>query len=41
MIGRKRNVGGARHLQGFAVIQRFELRELFQALLDQIAEFPH
>ena len=40
MFGGERNVGDARDGERLAVIERFELRELFEMLFDQIAELP-
>ena len=40
MIGGERHVGNARDRERLAVVERFELREFFQMLFDQIAKLP-
>ena len=41
MIGREGHVGNARDRERLSVVERFELREFFQVLFDQIAKLPN
>src|SRR6185369_1961699 len=40
-IDGERDVGGTRDGERFAVVERFELREFFEVLLEQIGELPN
>ena len=39
-IDRQGNVGGASHRERLAIVKAFQLRKLFEMLLDQVAQLP-